>query len=153
MSKMNDIRMTSTQFKQLDVTIHKSPDETAVFLLAGVFKTKSGIHFTVKRIITPKENEYDSRSTIHIQLSPLFFNRMISLAEANDVTIIQCHSHPGADYLQYSITDNRGESASAKTIQDNIGKPMGSLLFGKEKIIGRVWLTPKNNQPIHEIRM
>lgn len=150
---MNDIRMTSTQLKQLGEIMRESQDETAIFLLAGVFKTKSGIHFTVKRIITPKENEYDSRSALHIQVSPLFFNKVISLAEANNVTIIQCHSHPGADYLQYSVTDNRGESASSKTIQDNIGLPMGSLLFGREKIIGRAWLTPKKNQPIHEIRI
>ena len=153
MSKMNDIRMTSIQHQRLGEIMRKSRKETAIFLLAGVFKTKTGIHFTVIRILTPKEQDYDSRSAYHIQVSPLFFNKAISLAEANNVTIIQCHSHPGADYLQYSSTDNRGESISAKTIQNNLGLPMGSLLFGREKIIGRAWLSPKKHQPIHEIHI
>jgi len=133
MSKMNDIRMTSAQHQELGETMRKSPKETAIFLVAGVFETKNGIHFTVIRILTPKEQDYDSRNEYHIQVSPLFFNKAISLAETNNVTVIQCHSHPDADYLQYSPTDNRGESISAKTIQNNLGLPMGSLLFGREK--------------------
>lgn len=153
MSKMNDIRMTSDQHKRLGEIMRESQDETAIFLLAGVFKTKNGIHFIVNRILTPKEQDYDSRSAYHIQVSPLFFNKAISLAETNNVTIIQCHSHPDADYLQYSPTDNNGESISAKTIQDNLGLPMGSLLFGREKIIGRVWLSSQEHQPIHEIHI
>ena len=89
---MNDIRMTSAQHQRLGEIMRKSPKETAIFLVAGVFKTKTGTHFTVIRILTPKEQDYDSRSEYHIQVSPLFFNKAISLAETNNVTIIQCHS-------------------------------------------------------------
>jgi len=151
---MNTIRMTSDQLKQLSGIMRESREETAIFLLAGVFNTKNGIHFTVCRILTPKEIDYDSRSAYHIQVSPIFFNRAISLAETNNITIIQCHSHPDAEYLEYSPTDNRGEAISAKTLQDNLELPMGSLLFGKDKIIGRVWISPDNPpQPIDEIRL
>jgi len=143
MSEMNTIRMTTAQLKELRETMNQSEDETAVFLLAGVYENKVGIHFIVRQIVTPREEHYNDRNRYHIEVSPIFFNNVIGLAEANKVTVIQCHSHPGAEQLQYSFSDNLGESASAKTLYDCLfGKPMGSLLFGKEKIIGRVWTKP-----------
>lgn len=152
---MNSIRMTSKQLQELSEIMRESVRETAIFLLAGVSCTNNGIHFTVRQILTPKEADYESRSKYHIQVSPIFFNKAISLAEANDVTIIQCHSHPDAEYLQYSITDDNGESISSKTLDDCLGGlPMGSLLFGKNKIIGRVWIPSKTKpQVIDEIRL
>ena len=152
---MNTIRMTIAQLKELRETMNQSEDETAVFLLAGVYENKVGTHFIVRQIVTPREEHYNDRNRYHIEVSPIFFNNVIGLAEANKVTVIQCHSHPGAEQLQYSLSDNRGESASAKTLYDCLlGKPMGSLLFGKEKIIGRVWTKPgKKPQQLHEIRL
>jgi len=155
MSEMNTIRMTTAQLKELRETMNQSEDETAVFLLAGAYENKDGTHFIVRQIVIPKEEHYNDRNRYHIEVSPIFFNKVIGLAEANKVTVIQCHSHPGAEQLQYSLSDNRGESASAKTLYDCLlGKPMGSLLFGKEKIIGRVWTKPgKKPQQLHEIRL
>jgi molybdopterin/thiamine biosynthesis adenylyltransferase len=151
---MNTVRMTAAQLAEIKEKMSQTDKETAIFLLAGVFRTESGVHFTVRRVLAPTETDYDARSRYHIQVSPIFFNKAISLAEANEVTIIQCHSHPDSTHLQYSPTDNSGESASAQTLQDCIGKPMGSLLFGKDTIIGRVWLHPhKKPAPINEIRL
>lgn len=148
--------MTTEQFSELNKIMQETDDETAVFLLAGSYKNEHGTHLTVRRIVVPSQEDYDDRSGYHIQVSPLFFNRVIGLAEANNVTVIQCHSHPHAtEYLEYSPTDYLGEKASAKTIHDCLlGSPMGSLLFGKTKIKGRIWLNPnKEPEQIDEIRL
>lgn len=155
-SKMNTIRMTCQQLSEVYEKLLESKDESAVFLLAGVYNNSHGTHLTVQHVLTPTIQDYDSRGSYHIQVSPIFFNKAISLAEANKLTIIQCHSHPFSEnHLQYSSTDDYGEAASAKTVYQCLnGAPMGSLLFGKNKIIGRLWpFLGKRPRPIEEIRL
>lgn len=144
---MNTIRMTSDQFSKLKSYLLSDVRESAAFLIAGFFKNSTGIHFTVRDVLLPEEKDYDHRSQAHIQVSPLFFNKAISRAEANDITVIACHSHPFTGLLAYSSSDNYGESISSKTVRACLNeRPMGSLLFSPDKVIGRAWLT--NGKPV-----
>jgi predicted dinucleotide-binding enzyme len=155
-SLMNTIRMTARQFSQLREYLLRDERESAVFLLAGFFKNSNGIHFAIRELMIPQEDEYNHRSNLHIEVSPIFFNRAISKAEGNGITLIQCHSHPFAsDSVKYSDSDDSGESLSAQTIYDCLNhKPMGSLLFGKKIVIGRAWLSPDSDpQAIDQIRI
>jgi len=148
--------MTSNQFEQLRSYLLSDIKESAAFLIAGFFKNNEGYHFTVRDIIIPHDSDYDDRTEYHIEVSAIFVNRVISIAERNQLTVIQCHSHPFAERkLSYSSSDNHGESVSAKTLYDCLGsKPMGSLLFGRDVITGRIWLSP-NKMPIkvNELRI
>ena len=154
---MNSIRMTSKQFEILRSYLLSDPEqEAAAFLVAGFFKNDKGIHFVVRDVLIPEDKDYDFRSSYHLEVSPIFFNKAISRAERNNVTVIQCHSHPfSRDELWYSPSDYAGESTSSKTIYDCLeSKPMGSLLFGQNMIMGRIWLAPgKKPEPIDEIRI
>lgn len=151
---MSSIRMTKEQFSTLRDYLLKKKEESAVFLVAGYFQNNSGHHLVVKNLIIPRDNEYDDRTEFHIQMSPRYFNRVISIAEANNLTVIQCHSHPfDEDFPRYSPTDNSGESTSSKTIEECLNdKPMGSLLFGKKQTNGRIWIKNKSI-PVDEIRL
>lgn len=154
---MNSIRMTSKQLESLHSYLLSDPQqEAAAFLVAGFFKNDKGIHFVVRDVLIPQDKDYDFRSSYHLEVSPIFFNKAISKAERNDITVIQCHSHPFSEgELWYSPSDFAGESTSSKTIYDCLnGKPMGSLLFGQDMIIGRAWTTPgKKPEPIDELRI
>ena len=154
---MNSIRMTSKQFETLrDYLLSDPQQEAAVFLVAGFFKNDKGIHFVVRDVLIPTDNDYNFRSNYHLEISPIFFNKAISKAERNNITVIQCHSHPFAkDELWYSPSDFAGESTSSQTIYDCLNaKPMGSLLFGQNVIIGRAWTVPgKKPEPIDELRI
>ena len=149
---MNSIRMTSKQFETLRSYLLSDPrQEAAAFLVAGFFKNDRGVHFVVRDVLIPEDKDYNFRSDYHLEVSPIFFNKAISRAERNNVTVIQCHSHQfSKDGLWYSMSDYAGESTSSKTVYDCLeSKPMGSLLFGQNMIIGRVWLTPnKKPEPI-----
>jgi hypothetical protein len=129
--------------------------ESAAFLIAGIFSNKRGLHFVIRDILIPEEKDYDHRSEYHIRLSALFFNKAISIAEKNKLTIICCHSHPfSKNKLSYSLSDEKGESASAKTIAECLDtKPMGSLLFSNDEIIGRVWTSPSKHARIDQLRV
>jgi len=152
---MNTIRMTTKQFSKLRKNLLAGDAEASVFLLAGIFHNDTGTHFAVRDVLVLNDEDYDHQSKYRLQASPIFFNKAISLAEANEVAIIQCHSHPFSGMeLGYSITDNIGESRSAQTIQNCLGVPMGSLLFGPKKIVGRIWLSLNQDpQKIDQLRL
>ena len=141
----NTVRITSGHFKTLrDYILSDHNTESAVFLVAGFFQNDHGLHFTVRDVLIPQDGDYNFRSGSHLEMSPLFFNKAISGAERSNTTVIQCHSHPSSkNDLQYSQSDFTGESLSSKTVYDCLGKkPMGSMLFGHDSIIGRVWMSP-----------
>src|SRR3990172_10591899 len=157
MLRMNSIRITSKQFEILRSYLLSDPEqEAAAFLIAGFFKNDNGVHFVVRDVLIPEDKDYNFRSNYHLEVSPIFFNKAISRAERNNITIIQCHSHPFSnDELYYSSSDYAGESLSSKTVYDCLNsKPMGSLLFGQNRVIGRVWFTlNKRPEPIDELRI
>ena len=141
----NTVRITSEHFDALrDYLLSDYNIESAAFLIAGFFQNNYGSHFTVRDILIPQDDDYNIRSEIHLEISPLFFNKAISRAERTNTTVIQCHSHPSSTInLQYSQSDFAGESLSSKTVYSCLGKkPMGSMLFGRNSIMGRIWLSP-----------
>ena len=124
-------------------------------MTAGYLENGGGLHLAVRDIIVPGEGDYESRTGTYLRMRAEFFSRVLTRAEADGVTVIQSHTHPfsGAG-LAYSPTDFEGESESAGTIKRCLGDvPMGSLLFGREEVIGRVWTADGQNEPLHQLRV
>jgi len=146
---LNSVRISTEHFKKLQQYLLSKKVESAAFLLAGFFENDTGMNLVVRDVLIPDDVDYDDRTQYHLEVSAKFFNKAISRAERNQTTIIQCHSHPfSIRDLRYSASDNIGESTSSKTIFDCLEKkPMGSLLFGKDRIVGRIWI-PKMQNPI-----
>jgi molybdopterin-synthase adenylyltransferase len=148
--------LTHKQFEKLrDYLFGFGDREAAAYLIAGFFKDASGTHFTVKKMIFPEPSDYLQQLTIHLEISPQFVNRVIANAEADNLTAIICHSHPKSNALDYSRSDDYGETETAKILYDCLGaKPMASLLFGAKTIIGRFRFKPLDKPtPIDEIRL
>jgi hypothetical protein len=138
---MNTVRFTTKQFSTLrDYLFGFSGREAAAFVLAGSFINDSGIHFTARTLMMPEEKDYDIQTAYHLQVSAIYFNRVISKAEQENLTVIICHSHPWEEKgLFYSKSDDYGERISSKTLAECLeNKPTASLLFGNKSIIGRV---------------
>jgi len=149
--------MTSKQFETLrDYLLADREAEAAAFLVAGFFKNDRGHHFTVRDVLIPAAKDYNIRSGYHLEMSPVFFNKAISRAERSGLTVMQCHSHPSSrDELWYSPSDFAGESVSAQTVHECLNRrPMGSLLFGQDMIMGRIWTVPgKDPVPLDQLRI
>jgi hypothetical protein len=144
---MNTIRIPESLIQEVrDYLINYAPLEAAAYMICGYYNNSNGIHFTAYDVMYPEKGDYDEQLTYHLQVSAWFFNKVISRAEVEGVTVIICHSHPFTNNLSYSTSDDFGERASAKTLYEClIGKPCASLLFGQENIIGRIWIRPDKN--------
>ena len=148
--------MTAGQLKYLKSSLHDSGGrEASAFMTAGYFENMHGIHFSVRSIIVPDEDDYELRTATRLRMSPEFFNRALTSAERDGVTVIQAHARPfSGTRPEYSTTDFVGESESARTVRTSLcDMPMGSLLFGQESVIGRAWMTDGRNEPICQLRV
>ena len=154
---MNTIRLTRTQYDQLkERLLQYAPQEAAAFFLGGIFQTQGSWHFTIREIMYPQMDDYIVQGDVRLEVSPIFLNRVISKAEREGCAIGSCHSHPfSIKRVAYSPSDDYGEGVSAKTIYECLeGKPMASLLLGKDAIIGRIWINPKKRPiPFDQIRI
>jgi len=154
---MNTARFTSSQFESLRKYLFGFPrKEAAAFALAGFFTNDWGAHFTTREIMMPKPEDYDAQTSYHMQVSPIFLNRVISRAERENLAVVICHSHPWATKrLEYSSSDDYGEKASTQTLMDCLdNKPVGSLLFGTNEILGRIRKDSSSaSVPIHQVRL
>ncbi len=154
---MNTLRITMQDFNFLRETLlDQAPLEMAAFLIAGYFEDNQGHHFVVRDVMVPMGNDFDVQEDLRLQVSPIYFNKVISRAEASGLTVVMAHSHPFAQgKINYSYSDDYGETISSKTLYDCLeNKPSASLLFGKDCVIGRVWNGSIHKpEPIHQIRI
>ena len=153
---MNTVRITPDQLASLrryllgDLSV-----ESASLATAGYFRTRHGIHLTVRDLFIPGERDYNVRTASRLEISPLYFNRAIGAADADGITVVQMHTHPSNHVpLEYSSSDDYGESVSSDTVRKCLhGRPMGSLLFGPESMAGRVWTEDGGVEAIDELRV
>lgn len=129
--------------------------ESAAFMTAGYFRTESGIHLTLRDLLIPGDRDYNVRTIRRLEMSPRYFNRAIGMADADGITVIQAHTHPFPhNPLEYSPSDYYGESESSDTVRKCLrGRPMGSLLFSPDSMIGRVWTEDGRASPIDQLRV
>ncbi len=118
-------------------------DESVAFLTAKYFETPEKIIFLAENIVSAKTNDYLRRGEYHLEVSPLYVNRVLNVAEDLKNTIIMVHSHPfETGKPQYSMTDDWGEALTAETISKCLegNPPVGSLLLGQSLATARGWL-------------
>lgn len=153
---MNTIRMTSSQMDELKSRLMEDMSkESAIILTAGFFKNKEGTHFTVRDMVIPTREDYDERTAHNLQMSPLYLNKAIRMAECDGVTLILSHTHPfHGNGLDYSQLDLAGEVESYGTLRRCLGdRPMGSLLLGHDTMIGRAWTIGERVEPVGQLRI
>src|SRR6266571_5860197 len=108
---MNSIRISPEHLEEFRATLlSHAPAEAAGFLLAGWFRTDSGIHFVVRELMVPQAKDYDVQGELQLQVSPVFFNRVISRAEREGLAVIMSHTHPFSDGAWFSPADDYGEA-------------------------------------------
>ncbi len=118
-------------------------DESVAFLTAKHFEMPDKIIFLAENLVPPKYTDYLNRGAFHLEVSPLYVNRVLNVAEDLKNTVIMVHSHPfEMGKPRYSITDDRGEALTSETISKCLGgnPPVGSLLIGQTLASARGWL-------------
>jgi molybdopterin-synthase adenylyltransferase len=139
---MKTVKISECLFTDLRKILFKdSPRENAAFLLIGLNRIASNEVYLVRRIIEIPEHLFIEKNEYHLEISSQAINGIISLCEENKLGLALCHSHPFTnDKLNYSSSDDYGERNINRIFKKILPDlPLVSILFGKEKIIGRYW--------------
>lgn len=149
---MQTLKISENHFTHLKEILYKDePLENAAFLLIGSNKFENEVKYLVRRIIEIPENLFIVKNEIHIEISTQAIHGIVRLCEANNLGLALCHSHPfSLKSLDYSPSDDYGEEQINEYFKKILpNQPLISILFGRDKIVGRIW---NDNGSIEEIK-
>lgn len=143
------LKISQKDFEQLrELVFSDAPEEAGAFALAGIAESNRNVDILVRRVLEIPKDLMPVQNEVHLEVSPKAINGLAALCDANGLTAVFCHSHPGGG-LRYSPSDDYGESRLVNTLRNFVPSkvPIASLLFTPDNVTGRVWL-PEKNQPI-----
>lgn len=141
--KITSIRIQDELLNQVhQKVLSTGADESVAFLTASYFDTGEKLVLLGSTIVPAKSTDYLRQGPYHLEVSPMYVNRVLNVAEDQKNSVIMVHSHPFEEGLpKYSVTDDHGEALTSETISKCLeGNPaVGSLLFGQTHLTARVW--------------
>jgi hypothetical protein len=141
--KFASIRILNRVLKEVHkMVLSGGDDESVAFLTAKYFDTGEKVIFLGDTIVPAKSKDYLKQSPYQLEVSPMYVNRVLNVAEEQDNTVIMVHSHPFDESSpKYSPTDDHGEKLTSETISKCLenNPPVGSMLFGQNHLNARVW--------------
>lgn len=140
--KNPSIRILDSLFSEVRKIVSQSEDESVAFLTATYFNTGERAVFLAESIVAAKTDDYLRQGPYHLQISPLYVNRVLNVAEDQKNTVIMVHTHPFERGIpSYSPTDDYGETLTSETISKCLEEnpPVGSMLFGQAHVTARMW--------------
>ncbi len=113
-------------------------NENAGVLLAGKAGPSERERLLVRRFLPVPANAYAFRGDVHLEVSPNYYNEIVSLCEKQHLSPLLIHSHPGSREARYSPSDDFGERRLLKVLHDLLpGSSPASMLVSTEQITGR----------------
>ncbi len=146
-----EIRIAQSDLERLKELLWEIPGvESAAFLLAGHHQVGDRTILLVRRVVEIPARDYRVRNGYRIELSTRAINGLASLCEANKLTAILAHSHPGD--TPYSSSDDHGERRVSQVLQSFVpGGLIGSILMTPARTYGRVWLPNGESRPLSRL--
>jgi molybdopterin-synthase adenylyltransferase len=141
--KTASIRVLQSLWDKARSDCLSSHNEAVAFMTAKYYETDDRIVFLPENVVTARLDDYLVRGPYHLEVSPLYVNRVLNIAEHLENTVVMVHSHPfETGKPHYSASDDSGEALTSETISKclNGAPPVGSLLFSQRQAIGRGWI-------------
>lgn len=119
-----------------DSLLSSSPLESAAFVLARPALTESGAWRLVAfKTIFVDSDEYVVQTESRIELAPDTLARALTLARAEEASLVLVHSHPLEDYPTPSGVDLEGEALLLPAIRRRVNAvPHARLIVGRKQM-------------------
>jgi molybdopterin-synthase adenylyltransferase len=116
-------------------------NENAAALLCGISDTDLQRRLLVRQMLPVPSEEYVERLPYHLEVSPSFYNDVITRCLDQHLTPVIVHSHPGHREAWYSGSDDHGERRLLPTLAALLpGTLPASLVVTPTAVAGRVCL-------------
>src|SRR6266852_5417731 len=112
--------------------------ENAGVLLCGISKSELETRLLVRKFVPVPRKFYAHRSEYHLEVSPSFYNEIISACIRNRHTPVIIHSHPHNDEAWYSRSDYYGEGRLLPVLESLVPSSLAaSLVVTPTSVTGR----------------
>lgn len=148
------IRIRGTDYERLRDHLvppeQSQPKEHAAYLVAGTQEyEKRGekvLEYLVRDVHLLDRDEYLDQSTGIVRFDHTTVRAMMRASETDhrfldDMALLMCHSHPSSRNPKYSGTDDENEPAHIASLTGRTAGPHGSLIFGRDGVTGRAWVS------------
>src|SRR5581483_5506482 len=133
--------------------LSQSPDEGAAVFVAGHSLRPKRTRLLVRQIEIPGADALLQQNDAAIVISPTFLAPLIKLARLERFSVIIAHTHPFSTIPRFSQIDDAGELKLMPAIFNRApNAPHGAIVFGTEGFDARVWTTPQQCVPVHDIQ-
>src|SRR5258708_5357925 len=92
--------------------------ENAGVFLCGKSESDSEVRLLARRFIPVPSHQYVQRLTYHLEISPAFYNDIVTKCLRDDLHPVIIHSHPKHSDAFYSSSDDYGESHLLKVLEE-----------------------------------
>ncbi len=133
------IAISGTDWKSLrDGLFTPDENENAGVLLCGSSRSDHEQKLLVRRVMLVPKELYTDRNEFHLEISPKFYNAVVSECLSGRFSPVIVHSHPTSTHARYSASDNFGESRLLPVLESLIpGATTASLLLALSDVAGR----------------
>jgi hypothetical protein len=105
--------------------------ENAGVLLCGLAKTEQTGRLLAREFIPVRAEQYTDRRSYHLEVSPKFYDELVTRCDKTGLHPVIIHSHPMQGAARYSQSDDYGESRLLPVL--------GSLL--KQRVVASLVIT------------
>lgn len=121
-------------------TLRRSGHEACVVLFTrALSRPERGARLLEVAAVIPGEADYQRRSSYEAELRPAFVASVTKRAAQHRLGVVFVHSHPEADPLRFSPTDDAGEGHLADFLHRRVPTATHcSVVIGPQRLIGRI---------------
>jgi hypothetical protein len=113
-------------------------NENAGVLLCGHSETTDARRLLVRRFVPVPTDQYIKRQTFHLEISPAFYNEIVTRCLRDRVSPVIIHSHPHYGEARYSASDDFGEQRLLSPLVSLLPQAWpASLVVTRDAIAGR----------------
>jgi molybdopterin-synthase adenylyltransferase len=142
---------TITLFESAAVTIATAfaatAEESVAFGFAGPVESLGPAMVIAEAVVVPAEG-FRERSPGHFRLEPRYVAEITHAAVQRNRTLVIIHSHPfGSTVPRFSPVDERMHGLLMPGLLQQLGGPVGSLVWSPGGWSGRLWRSPGEGEP------
>src|SRR5947209_4512085 len=133
------VAITSPDWEKLRTgLLTEDGKENAAVILCGVSDAESERRLLVRKIMEVPLDQYNARNEYHLEVSPHFYNQVITACIKLKLTPVIIHSHTFNGDAWYSQSDDYGESRLLPVLASLLpGTTPASLVITETSITGR----------------
>lgn len=130
-------------------------DEHGAIIKAGISYEPNGMRLLAREVVTAQDGvDYVPGKYGYRMLKAEFVTKHAIACRNEKLVYLAVHNHGGKDFVEFSRTDLASQQRGYPALLDVMsGRPVGALVFAKNAVAGRLWLSVNEQIELESARL